>query len=171
MHRHIFPIVVDSEVRWHSVCNVYLFFCGVIKCRRASAGALAPAAGHEPARILNHRRLLAGALAQRLQHVCIIIQYMCVVIQRYRKCPGALAPTTGHAPARIPNHRRSLGGGTAFVTCVYCWRDEGKWRIGAGSATYHGTRSKRHLPLAGASAPQLLDVSSPSTLNTGSITT
>ena len=113
MHRHIFPIVVDSEVRWHSVCNVYLFFCGVIKWRRASAGALAPAAGHEPARILNHRRLLAGALAQRLQHVCIIIQYMCVVIQRYRKCPGALAPTTGHAPARIPNHRRLLAGALA----------------------------------------------------------
>ena len=39
-----------------------------MKRRGASAGASAPAAGHAPARIPNHRRLLSGALAQRLQH-------------------------------------------------------------------------------------------------------
>ena len=35
---------------------------------------VAPATGHAPARIPNHRRLLliAGALAQHLQHVCVI---------------------------------------------------------------------------------------------------
>ena len=40
--------------------------------RGASAGALTLAVGRAPARISNRRRLLAGALTQRLQHVCII---------------------------------------------------------------------------------------------------
>ena len=43
----------------------------------ASPGALAPAAGQAPARIPNYRRLLGGALAQRLQHVnhCMVRMY------------------------------------------------------------------------------------------------
>ena len=53
-----------------NVCIILRYIC----IARASAGALAPAAGHAPARTSNHQ-LLAGAFAPRLQHVSLSGKY------------------------------------------------------------------------------------------------
>ena len=90
------------------------------KRRRIGDGSRdAPAAGHAPARIPNHRRLRAGALAQRLQHVCIILRYICIATKGRGASARALAPAAGHAPARTPNHRQLLAGALARVSNMY----------------------------------------------------
>ena len=85
-----------------------------MKGRGASAGALAPAAGHAPARTHSHRQLLAGALAQRSDvYQVSFLWYISIIIKWRGAIAGALAPATGHASARIPNHCRLLDGALA----------------------------------------------------------
>ena len=68
---------------------------------------------HALARILNRRRLLAGALTAFATCTYHYLWQICVVIKGRGASAGALAPATQHAPAHIPNYRRLRGGAWA----------------------------------------------------------
>ena len=90
MHQHVFPIIVDHEVvHWQPFATCTYGTQIDFEGQGASADALTTATEHAPARIPNRRRLLAGALAQHLQHVRMV--NICIVIEGQGASAGALA--------------------------------------------------------------------------------